>query len=463
MKIPKVSDFLIYGVVFSLTIFSCKSLNPAANLPLSPVPSTHSRVNVPLDIPLQTLSNLANQALPQVLFEGEKMDLGNDVQGDLSFTRAGLIQIRGLDAEQFELTIPVEVSGKVGLRPGGLRNLFQNRIPIQEQLNPVIRVNPELAPNWGLGLSSFELADLGGKMGLEIMGMQLDLTKLITQQINQYAAQNLVGKSALFSLKPIVDQAWSQVGKPVVVDLPGKSQAFSIQPDSVRWSEEILPSGQYRVNLGLSGKVNAHPADAAPSRAFPLPALTENTSSDNALEVRIPIFLSYEELNAWLNQSFQNQRLRINRATTFQPSNFQTQAYGDRLGIWMDFVAEQQEKDAINGRLFLVGKPIFDPDSQDLIFSEINFHLKSTSQKARTAASLKKRKIIRQLGQRMRFPLEDTFQSSLGGLEERLQIQTPYVDLGVGELEVLPAGFYPEAKGLTIHLQATGKVISKWK
>lgn len=463
MKIPKLYDFPVAWIGFLCVTFSCKSLNPTANLPLTPPPPTYSRVNVPLDIPLQTLSNLANQALPSILFSGEKMDLGNDVHGDLSFTRAGMIQIKALDAERFEVMVPVEVSGEVGLRPGGLRNLFQNRIPIQQQLNPVIRINPELAPNWGLGLSSFELSDLGGKMGLEIMGMQLDLTKLITQQINQYAAQNLVGKSALVPLKPIVDQTWSQVGKPVVVELPGKSQAFSIQPDSVRWSEEILASGQYRVNLGLSGQVNAHPADAAPSRAFPLPDLTENTASDNVLEVRIPIFLRYEELNTWLNQSFQNQRLRINRTTTFQPSNFQTQAYGERLGIWMDFVADQEGKEAIDGRLFLVGKPVFDPDSQDLVFREVNFYLDSDSRKARTAASLKKRKITRQLSQRMRFPLEDTFQSSLGGLEERLQIQTPYVDLGVNELEVLPAGFYPEAKGLTIHLQATGQVKSVWK
>ncbi|GAB2494173.1 hypothetical protein GCM10027164_25270 [Algoriphagus taiwanensis] len=438
-------------------------MDPTSAPASPPVPNAYSRVNVPLEIPFETLSQLVNQRIPPVLFAEEGLDLGSGVRGDLNFSRDGWIQVKGVDSSRLELTVPLKVTGEVGLKPGGLRNLFQNKIPINQSLSPVFQVDPKIFPNWALGVSDFELLDLGGKMGLNFMGLELDLSTLIQKEVSAYASEKLEGKKDLLQLKPLVDQAWSEAGKPVFVDLLGKKMAFSIQPDSVKIHEKVDVDRGYQLFLGLSGKVNPHPASAAPSRAFPLPSFSDNVMEDNYLEIRVPLFLGYAELNELLDSNFENQRIPISKSAYFSPSNFQTQAFGEKLGIWMDFIAVEKEDKEITGRLFLVGKPDFDPEEKTLIFREVDFYLESESGRAKLGAKLKRGKIIRQLNSKMRFPLEETFAMGLEGIENRLGLQTPIADLKVVGLEMAPEGFYPGKLGLSIHLMATGEVEVRWK
>lgn len=466
MRFKNTTSFNSFGkLILAALIFSgaCKSLDPTLNPGFVPVPSAISEVNVPIQIPIGTLENLLNQRIPPVLFEEKGMDLGNGVIGDLSFSKNGMTKIEAFDQEKIQVELPIRVRGEVGLKPGGLRNLFQSKVPIDQSFSPVFLIDPEVNENWSLGISEFELMDLGGRMSFSVMGMELDLSQLIAREIQDYATKNLTSNPDLVRLKPIVDQLWAQVGKPVFVEFQGKKMAFSIQPDSVRLSENFSDSGDYQMNLGMTGKVNSHPADAAPSRSFPLPKLTENTDADNSLEILIPISLTYGEIDAILTENFENQLIRVNKNTIFRPGNFKSRAYGEKLGISMDFHAEQSNGKVIEGQLFLVGKPIYDTKNQVLIFDQVNFDLESDSKKAKTAAALKKGKIIRQLNQKLRFPMAEVLEGSLGGIQERLAFETPIVDLKIVDLQIYPEGFYPTARGLEIQLKASGKTDISWK
>ena len=459
----RLAHFYHFGLLIFCAIAACKSLDPTAALPLPKIPEAYSRVNVPMKIPTETLEILLNQRVPPVLFEDTGLDMGNGIVGDLSFSRNGMASVEAVDENRLQLTLPIQVKGEVGLKPGGLRNLFQSKIPVDRSFTPVILIDPQINPNWSLGISEFELKDLGGKMNLNVLGMELDLSSLLQREIQDFAAENLTAKPDLVKLKPIVDQAWSQVGKPVFVEFQGKRMAFSIQPDSVKLSEKLTPGASYDLNLGLSGKVNTHPVDASPSRAFPLPKLTENNSNKNLLEITIPLRLTYAEIDQLLKENFENQVIRINKTTVFKPENFRSQAYGEKLGIWMDFQAEQSGGSTIDGKLFLVGLPVFDPEEKVLIFDQVSFYLESDSNKARMAASLKKGKIIRQLNQKLKFSMADVMEESIGGINERLALQTPYADLKIVDLEIFPDGFYTAPNGLEIQLKATGKVAIDWK
>jgi hypothetical protein len=466
MKRPILVPFstnILFISLFLLVLSACKSLNPALSPALVPVPTAYSRVNVPLQVPEQTLTNVVNQYVPPVLFSDQGIELGNGVIGDLNFSRNGMALVHIVDEQEVEVTLPVTVKGEVGLKPGGLRNLFQNKIPINQTFSPKVRLNPQIHPNWALGISDLEVMDLGGKMSLDILGMELDLSQMIRNEIQKFAAKNLTGKPDLVRLKPIVEQAWNQVGRPVFIDFQGKKMAFSIQPDSVKFSEGFTPGVGYNLNLGLSGKVNSHPIEAAPSWAFPLPKLSENTSQENGLEILIPLQLSYAEIDQLLNENFENQAIRVNKTTIFRPGNFRSQAYGEKLGIWMDFHAEQTNGQTVDGRLFLVGLPAFDSNAQVLVVEDVNFYLESDSKKAKMAASLRRGKITRQLNQKLKFQMAEVMEESLGGIRERLALQTPYADLSITDLQIYPSGFYPTATGLEIQLKATGKVEVDWK
>lgn len=459
----KIFKHLVLVLVMAHLGLSCKSLDPSAQLPLAKITSPQSSVNVPLEIPVTTLANLVNQAVPPTVFFEKGMDLGNGIIGDLSFNRNGLIEINPLDSQRMQVIFPVRIQGEVGLKPGGLRNLFQSKIPVDRALTPVFVINPEINPNWSFGIRDFELIDLGGKISLSALGMEIDLSPIIQNEIRSFAREKLVSKRDLINLKPLVDASWEQVGKPIFVEYEGKLMAFSIRPDSVKIKEYLVSGKGYHFDLGLNGQVQLHPGYAVPSRPFPLPKITGNEDPSNHLKITVPLHLAYSELDNMIGEAFEGLSVRVNRKYIFRPSNFRTKPYGEQLGIMMDFVATSLDGKEISGELFLAGLPVYDKEAGVLAFEKVNFNLESNSSKAKFAASAKRRKIIKQLNQRMKFSLEEALDGSLAGIKERLALQTPMADLKIADLIIFPAGFYPTATGLDIQLQAEGKVEVTWK
>lgn len=454
---------LIFWAVAGLLAVSCKSLDPAASLPLPAVPKTNSSLNIPLEIPFSTLIAVANRETPTLIFRQRGMDLGNGLVGDFDFSRNGKIQLRALDQQRLEVVFPLKIQGEVGLKPGGIRNLLQSKIPINQSLAPVFVINPEIQSNWYLGISEFELLDLGGKMALSVLGIELDLSPLVRQEIRRFAKQELTSKPNLLALKPMMESIWNQVGKPIVVEVEGKKTGLSIRPDSVKLREYLQPNKGLHLDLGFQGQVQVHPATAVPSRAFPLPKISANTDGSNQIDLELPLAFTYGELDALIQQSFGGQAIRMNKSYVFNATQFRTQAYGDRLGITVAFTASSSKGGELTGELFLAGQPVFDPATQVLRVDNLDFVMKSGSTKAMLGTLIKRGKIHKQLSQRMKIPLGETIGESLKGLQGRLSLQTSVANLAIQSLQIVPIGFFPTATGLAIPLKATATAAIQWK
>ena len=454
---------LIFWIGVGFLAVSCKSLDPSASLPLPVVPTTKSSVNVPLEIPFSTLTAVANRETPSLIFRQRGMDLGNGLVGDFDFSRNGKIQLRALDQQRLEVVFPLKIQGEVGLKPGGIRNLLQSKIPINQSLAPVFVINPEIQSNWYLGISEFELLDLGGKMALSVLGIELDLSPLVRQEIRRFAKQELTSKPNLLALKPLMESIWNQVGKPIVVDVEGKKTGLSIRPDSVKIREYLQPNKGLHLDLGFQGQVQLHPATAVPSRAFPLPTISSNTDASNRIDLELPLAFTYAELDALIKKSFGGQAIRMNKSYVFNATQFRTQAYGDRLGITVAFTAVSNKGGELTGELFLAGQPVYDPATQVLRVDNLDFVMKSGSAKAMLGTMIKKGKINKQLSQRMKMPLGETIGESLKGLQGRLSLQTSVANLAIQGLQIVPLGFYPTATGLAIPIKATATTAIQWK
>jgi hypothetical protein len=383
--------------------------------------------------------------------------------GDFAFSRNGKIQLRALDQQRLEVVFPLKIQGEIGLKPGGIRNLLQTKVPINQALAPVFVINPQVQSNWYLGISEFELLDLGGKMALSVLGIELDLSPLVRQEIRRFAKQELTSKPNLLALKPMMESIWNQVGKPIVVDVEGKKTGLSIRPDSVKLREYLQPNKGLHLDLGFQGQVQIPPATAVPSRAFPLPTITPNTDASNRIDLELPLAFTYAELDALIQQSFGGQAIRMNKTYLFQAKQFRTQAYGDRLGITVAFTAVSNKGGELTGELFLAGQPVYDPTTQVLRVDNLDFVMKSGSAKAMLGAMIKKGKINKQLSQRMKMPLGETIGESLKGLQGRLSLQTSVANLAIQGLQIVPIGFYPTATGLAIPLKATATTAIQWK
>jgi len=393
----------------------------------------------------------------------KSLDIGSGIDGDLEIIRNGVITWSVLDSQRIELKVPVIIKGQVGLQNRGLGSLFKSKIPIDEEFAPVFIVDPTINSDWTLSSNSFELVDLGGNLQLDVLGMQVDLSALLRNQINKWASQNLTPEKTIVNMKTLVDLAWGQAGKPFMVDWAGGKTAFSIQPTEVKLKEYFDADQNFSIWLGMQGKVNAHPGDAAPSSAFPLPSLSPNDDSENQLEIIMPLTISYEKLDQLLAENVVGKSFRVDKKTNLTPSKVKTAAYGELLAIDMDFNAKQTNGKGLDGKLFIVGKPTYDWESKSLTFTDVNFKLESGNLGAQTSVGLKKRKIIRQIEKKAIFPIGDVLDETVGSIVDRLGINTPVASLKIDQLEVSPSGFYPTNFGLIIHMKARGIVDVNWK
>lgn len=447
-----------------MILSGCKTITPSLAPGPSPLPPpAFSKVNLPLEIPRTTLDRLLNSQVPAILIQENNMSFGSGIEGDLVISRNGKISWASLDSQFIELKIPIQIQGEVGLKKSGLGSLLKSKFPINETLEPVIVIDPEINPDWSVGISAFELIDLGGNLKLEVLGMNLDLSDLLRKEINKWGDQYLLSNESLFSLKPLVDLAWAQAGKPFELEWEGKRVAFSIQPEEVRVNEFFNESNNYTFWLGLDGKIISHPADAAPSRAFPLPKLSPNSDGENYLDITIPISLTYTEIDDLLEENLGQKVFAVDRKTTMTPSNFRTQAYGELLGVSFDFLAEKQGGKIIEGKIFTVAKPIYLAENKSITFTEINYTLESENFGAKAGAGLKRKKILRSIEKRAVFPIGDFMDEGKQSIQNRLGLKTPIADLNLSELNIYPQSFYPTPTGLTLHLQAEGNVKVDWK
>ncbi|MBM3169441.1 MAG: DUF4403 family protein [Bacteroidetes bacterium] len=446
-----------------LAFWSCKSLDPNAKLPLPTVPQGNSSVNVPVDIPIVTLSTLANNSVPSNVISLKAVDLGNGIQGDFDFIRAGTIQLMPLDSQRLEVVFPLKIQGELGLKPGRIGNLLQSKIPFTRTLAPVMVINPEIQPNWYLGVSEFEVVDLGGKLAISAMGLEFDLSPMVRNEIRNFAKQNITSKPDLIPLKPLMESIWNEVGQPMLVEMEGTKMGLSIRPESLHLREYLRPNKGLHVDLGMKGKVELHPANAIPKKPYPLPKISSNTDASNSIDLHVPFHLTYADLDALIKKSFGGKVFRINKQYVFEAKNMSTQAYGDKLGITVDFIATPSKGNPMSGEMFLVGRPVFDESSQVLLFEELDFVMKSTSAKAKLGALLKQGKIHRQLNQQMKLPLGETLAAGVKEIQERFSLKTSIATVDILDLKMIPVGFYPTATGLAIPLRATAKTSIRWK
>lgn len=450
--------------IFTILIFvGCKGLDISNPGPLPSLPSPDSEVNVPLVFPKETLNRLINSQIPNQLISEDQLEIGNGVEGNLQLSRNGQILSSALDSQQMTIQLPMKIKGEIGLSQSGLGSLFRGKVPIDNEFAPTFKLNPEINPDWTLSIKDFELLSLGGNLTLDVLGMQVDLSGMLEREIKKWASEYFQPNQKLLQLKPIVDLAWEQVGRPFRVDWHQGVSGFSIRPESVFFREFFDQDENFNVWLGLAGKVQSHPADAMPSRAFPLPNLSDNSSEENSLKILLPSAISFDELDQILGENLNGRRFRVDSKTVLTLDELRSKAFGELMAIETDFVADRTNGKTVTGRLFVVGKPSYDTELQALTFENVNFKVISDQSSANFGIALKKRKIIRQIEKLAVFPIGDLLLQSTEGIRERLGINTPIADLQIENLEIVPEGFYPTAEGLRIYVQASGQIGVKWK
>jgi hypothetical protein len=422
-------------IFFILIISSCKSIKPD-NPPLptnQELISAVSMINVPISIPLTMLEDNLNQDWSSKLFSDKALPLGSGLFADLDVTRIGKISLKAMGNNSLQVKIPMNLKGDLKIEKKVFGQVLSTNIPFNENISPEISFIPEIGPGWDLMIRELNIDNWGRSMKYNLLGFEIDLDPLVKGQLhrvldNQLSASNLTK----LDFKNMVQETWNSFSEPYSIEQNGVQLHFFAIPKRLKVRDEVSIDQKLNLYIGIEGEMFSKIGSKPNLKPIPLPDIEYNEIQDNIFDMVLPLTLRYEDLDRYLNQTISGQGIRADRKTLLVPSDLNTQQYGDKILLGMDFNAMRNDKKEVKGKIYFAGMPVFDQDSQSLKFEKVEFDVKTPNFFARLGIKSKRRKIQSQI--------EKLAVISLGGFlkDARTELENHgYLETGFATFKVI--------------------------
>jgi hypothetical protein len=159
-----------------------------------------------------------------------------------------------------------------------------------------------------------------------------------------------------------------------------------------------------------------------------------------------------------ITYSSHGQQIRTNRTTVILPSNLSTQKYGDKTLLGIDFKAIRDGKKDVTGKMYFAGKPVFDKDSESLIFEEPKFDVKTGDFFSDLGIRLKKGKIQRQIRKIAVLPIGELLENARKEMAEQGYFETDFANFKVMNPSLDVEGIYSTAEDIRVFIRSQGKM-----
>jgi hypothetical protein len=177
------------------------------------------------------------------------------------------------------------------------------------------------------------------------------------------------------------------------------------------------------------------------------PAATEG------LHLRLPLLVSYEELNRRLIPQVVGEEIRPPVGAPIKVTDLQVYGSGDQL------IAAVVVSGGVNGTLYLAGRPSLDPTTQVLEFREFDFTMETKNVLAKATNRMMHRAILEQVLPDTKLDLRDHFEDLRNRIERQFTrelLPDTWLEGSVTRME--PRGLYPTQDGLEVHLVVDGNL-----
>ncbi len=459
--------YTAFLLLILFTFYSCKSIQP--DRPPQPtvenvLPNTPSRINIPITIPLSFIENQLNQANASKLFADRGVSLGSGLFADLDVNRIGKIVLKSTSNNMLSIQVPMNLQGDLKIEKRVFGQNLSTNFPFNENLSPVVNFKPTLNQNYNLGIENLEVEDWGRRMKYNLLGFEIDLDQLAKRQLKN-VLDNQLSSGALEQLdfKKMVQETWDAFGQPYTVEQNDLKAHFYSIPTAIKVSEEITSDQNFVIYLGLEGNMQSKIGEKPSVITRPLPPLQPNESTENIIDLHLPLHIPYAELDNLLMENFDDQQIRADRNTVIIPKNIKTQQYGDKTLLSMDFRAVRENKKDVTGQLFLAGKPEFDMETETLRFADLQFDVKTANPFTRLGILSKRRKILKQVEKLAAYPLGSFLAEARIEIKQMGKVDTNFAEFLVTNPDLTIEGIYPDENAITILLQATGSTTMKLK
>ncbi|SMD42241.1 protein of unknown function [Aquiflexum balticum DSM 16537] len=458
MKFQSIKLLFIFTILLHTSCKSIKPDRPPAATMLE-LPSSRSTVNIPIVIPLSYLEDNLNKDWSSKLFADKGLPLGGGLSADLDVTRTGKISLRGSENNTINVKVPMNIIGDLKIEKKVFGQNLSTNFPFNENLSPEISFIPVIGQNWDLNIQNLQINSWGRSMKYNLLGFEIDLDPLVRNQLqkvldNQLKAANL----SQLDFKHMAQETWDAFSDPYTVEQNGITAHFYSVPDKIMVKEEITPDQELILYLGLEGEMFSKLGSKPNIVKKDLPNISVNESKENQIDLVLPLTISYNDLDEYLNTTFSGQQIRTNNTTLIFPSNLKTQKYGDKTLLSMDFKAVRDGKKDVEGKMYFAGKPVFDKNSESLIFEEPQFDVKTGDFFSDLGIRFRKGKIQRQIKKIAVLPIGELLNNAQNEMAEHGYFETDFANFKVLNPSLDVEGIYSTAEDIRVFIRSQGKM-----
>ncbi|WP_375586524.1 DUF4403 family protein [Cyclobacterium xiamenense] len=438
---------------------ACRSLQVDNPAPPPPLPEATARINLQLHIPLGSIANRINRELNQELMDEKDLSLGNGLVADVHLEKTGNLSLFATEQGKLQLGMPLTADGTLRLEKRIFGQRIATALPFEQALSPEIDFLPVLQKDWSFDIQDLEIRSFGKPLSLDVLGLQFDFEPLVKRQMVAIMENQLrSGALAALDFRRLAETFWDSFGKPRYIANGLSGNYVFPRPERLRMHQELTPDQELQLGIGLTAEMVSQKDRPLATELSPLPALTLGQVQGNDLEITLPISLSFDEIARQLNESLADSSIALNSKTRMRPGTISVGHLGERLLFSMDFVGLREGKKDLNGLFYLAGKPVFDAQKQRILFTNIEFKVKTKNMLTNTVNWSKRRKIRKNLEKRAIFPMQQYLKEAETLLAQFGEWQIPVARVRLQDPQIGISGIYPTRSDLVIHVRASGQL-----
>jgi hypothetical protein len=393
-----------------------------------------SSVHVPVEVPFQTIQGSLNKAIPSRLKFNDEVDCPETplprehdckIKGDISlgaarFTGSGnrlayTREVRG------KITFFVKWQIKIDLLLDDFthtkeedKNLhFRGTITISSK--PEVNRQWEIEPNLSGGVR-FSEAYIHFGAPISVRG---ELTPIANRLLNEHLAE--IGRDAQqsLSLRPKVRPIWDRLARPSRLSTDQNIWAF-IEPQAAYMGPVRVEEERIRFGLGLDFFARTVIGTIQDPETRPtVPDLSTGHELGSGFRLAVPFTASYSEVSQALNEELQEWESELSEGVHVTVDS--VSLYGDHRNVFLKAAFRaRHEWTRAEGTLYFRGRPVLDPDEQQLRIADVAFDVRTANVLVRSATWLHRKALVQKLEERLVFDLQPLFDQSLDSVNRRL-------------------------------------------
>lgn len=451
---------------FSLFL-SCCSSNKAflANQPDAAYQKPIDRVkeistlNIPIEIPLSEVERKINDQLGNSLFEDNSLDNNGGDNLILKVNKRQPISIEAKGGNQFNIKVPVNIWAKAGwkVEKFGLAVAKYEETQFDIDINFLTRIS--MNENWKINTTTNPngykwISEPKVKIGFFDVPITSIIEKIVDRELPN-VTQIIDSEVSKINIKPLVETAWREVQSPFLIN--EEYQAWlKVTPLEIMMTPLSNKGRNVRVGIGIKASTETFlgnkPSDAVVAS---VPGLKLVSQLEDKFEVGLIAQIPYSQARkiaidktGGKTYEFMDGKYKI--------TVVDLEIYGQ--GEFM--VVAATLKGSLNGKVYLKGKPTFDPIEKSVKMGELDYDLDTKNRLAKTADWLAHGKFLKMIEPYFSISIaaqleeaKKTIQNNLAGNQFNKKINL------FGKLDQLtPDKIYITESGIQAVISAKGKI-----